>query len=119
MFYIECWDANFLVFLNFSLPQTSTMASSDDYDYDALVEKMKAFALTQTKNASKMDSKTVGKLAKECWPKALQPRIDSSVFPKVMDKTTKLVLSCDMFISLLCPILREIDCQLFGDRMRP
>uniref|UniRef100_A0A8W8MME7 TPPP family protein C32E8.3 n=1 Tax=Magallana gigas TaxID=29159 RepID=A0A8W8MME7_MAGGI len=66
------------------------MASSDDYDYDALVEKMKAFALTQTKNASKMDSKTVGKLAKECWPKALQPRIDSSVFPKVMDKTTKL-----------------------------
>lgn len=67
------------------------MASSEDYDYDALVEKMKAFALTQTKNASKMDSKTVGKLAKECWPKALQPRIDSSVFPKVMDKTTKSI----------------------------
>lgn len=84
------------------------MASSEDYDYDALVEKMKAFALTQTKNASKMDSKTVGKLAKECWPKALQPRIDSSVFPKVMDKTTKWVLSC-MFFLCSCPILCAID----------
>lgn len=87
-FYIECWDAN-SGFSEFQPTSNFTMASSEDYDYDALVEKMKAFALTQTKNASKMDSKTVGKLAKECWPKALQPRIDSSVFPKVMDKTTK------------------------------
>lgn len=66
------------------------MASAeDDYDIDALTEKLKAFAVTQTKSSSKIDSKTVGKIAKECWPKPLQTRVDSSVFPKVMDKTTK------------------------------
>ncbi|XP_048735046.1 tubulin polymerization-promoting protein family member 2-like [Ostrea edulis] len=68
------------------------MASGeDDYDVDALTEKLKAFALTQTKSSAKMDSKTVGKMAKQCWPKALQTRVDSSVFPKVMDKTTKSI----------------------------
>nr|XP_022333337.1 tubulin polymerization-promoting protein family member 3-like [Crassostrea virginica] len=68
------------------------MASAeDDYDIDALTEKLKAFAVTQTKSSSKMDSKTVGKIAKECWPKPLQTRVDSSVFPKVMDKTTKSI----------------------------
>lgn len=61
----------------------------ENYDIDALTEKLKAFALTQTKSAAKMDSKTVGKVCKECWPKSLQTRVDSSVFPKVMDKTTK------------------------------
>lgn len=76
----------------FSSTSELTMASSgENYDLDALVAKLKEFSLTQTKNASKMDSKTVGKMAKECWPKPLQTRIDSSVFPKVMDKTTKSV----------------------------
>jgi hypothetical protein len=73
------------------LPE-AVMASSDvDYDVAALTAKLQTFALTQSKNGDKMDSKTVGKMAKECWPKALQPRVDSSVFPKVMDKTTKSV----------------------------
>lgn len=63
----------------------------ENYDIDALTEKLKAFALTQTKSAAKMDSKTVGKVCKECWPKTLQTRVDSSVFPKVMDKTTKSI----------------------------
>ncbi|XP_062587254.1 tubulin polymerization-promoting protein family member 3-like [Saccostrea cucullata] len=68
------------------------MASGgDDYDIDALTEKLKAFAMAQIKTSAKMDSKTVGKVAKECWPKPLQTRIDSSVFPKVMDKTTKSI----------------------------
>ncbi|XP_062567489.1 tubulin polymerization-promoting protein family member 2-like [Saccostrea cucullata] len=68
------------------------MASAgDDYDIDELTKKLKSFALTQTKKDDKMDSKTCGKMAKECWPKALQTRIDSSVFPKVMNKTTKSI----------------------------
>lgn len=73
----------------FSTNQTNMASGEDDYDVDALTEKLKAFALTQTKSSAKMDSKTVGKMAKQCWPKALQTRVDSSVFPKVMDKTTK------------------------------